>query len=147
MNHPLLAGTGEDRDQVRQLLEQWARATRKGLQAEILANHAPDVLVYDVLPPMKYEGAAAYRRSWDEWQPETQGDGDFALQNLSIVCGNDVAFAHCFIQCGGTLPDGEHFEDLVRATFCLQKIGGAWKVVHQHVSKPFEPSGGDVNGS
>jgi ketosteroid isomerase-like protein len=87
---------------------------------------------------MKYEGAAAYRRSWDEWQPDTQGEGQFALRDLTIVAGGDVAFAHAFIQCGGTLPDGEVFEDTVRATFCLQKFGGAWSVAHQHISKPFE---------
>jgi ketosteroid isomerase-like protein len=141
MNDPSLAGT--DEDHVRQVLERWAFTTRTGPQAEVLANHAPDALIYDVLPPMKYEGVAAYRRSWDEWQPDTKDEGQFALRDLAVVAGSDVAFAHCFIQCGGTLPDGEIFEDLVRATFCLRKIGGAWKVTHQHVSKPVEPSGDD----
>jgi ketosteroid isomerase-like protein len=141
MNNASPASVAED--QIRELLEQWARATRNGQQDEVLAHHAPDVLIYDVLPPMKYEGAAAYRRSWGDWQPDTQGEGQFELRDLSIVSGSDVAFAHCFIQCGGTLPNGKSFEDFVRATFCLQKISGGWKVVHQHISKPFRPGGGD----
>jgi ketosteroid isomerase-like protein len=141
VNNP--ASSRQDEDQVRDLLEQWARATREGRQAEVFENHASDVLIYDVLPPMKYEGAAAYRRSWDEWQPDTQGEGQFAFQDLSIICGTDVAFAHGFIQCGGTLLDGTAFEDLIRATFCLRKIGEAWKVVHQHMSKPFESNDND----
>ena len=140
MNNPVPVSVNEA--QIRQLLEHWATATQKGLQDEILANHAPDVLIYDVLPPMKYESAAEYRHSWDDWQPDTQGEAQFALQDLSITCGNDVSFAHCFIQCGGTLPDGKKFEDLVRATFCLQKTGGSWQVAHQHISKPFQPGGG-----
>lgn len=131
-----------DEDQIRKLLKQWALATRKGLLDEILANHAKDVLIYDVLPPMKYESAAAYRLSWGDWHPDTQGEGKFELQDLAIVAGNDVAFAHCFIQCGGTLQNGETFEDLVRATFCLQKTGGAWQITHQHGSKPYQPGGG-----
>jgi len=73
---------------------------------------------------MKYESAAAYRRSWDDWQPDTQGEAQFTLQDLSITTGNEVAFAHGFIQCGGILPDGKKFDDVVRATFCLRKIGG-----------------------
>lgn len=137
MKNPLLANL--DEAQIRELLKHWARATQKGQQDEILVNHASDVLIYDVLPPMKYAGAAAYRQSWDEWQPDTQGEGQFTLQDLSITAGNDVSFAHCFIQCGGTLPDGKKFEDLVRATFCLQKTGGSWQVAHQHISKPFQP--------
>jgi ketosteroid isomerase-like protein len=131
-----------DQEQVRQILEQWAKATRTNLRDEILKNHAPDVVIYDVLPPMKYEGADAYRRSWDDWQPDTQGEGQFDLQDLSIVAGADVAFAHCFIRCGGALPDGKTFEDLVRATFCLKKTGEAWRIEHQHISKPFKLPGG-----
>jgi ketosteroid isomerase-like protein len=123
--------------QVRLLLEQWAQATRENLQDDILRNHAPEAVIYDVLPPMKYDGTEAYRRSWGDWQPDTQGEGSFDLLDLSIVAGTDVAFAHCFIRCGGTLPNGKTFEDLVRATFCLRKTGGAWRIEHQHISKPF----------
>ena len=139
MNNPSLTAT--DDNQVRQLLEQWARATREGRLDEVLEHHAPDVLIYDVLPPMKYEGAAAYRRSWGDWQPNTQGEAKFELQDLSIVSSNDVAFAHCFIQCGGTLPNGKTLEDLIRATVCLQEADEAWEVTHQHISRPFQPGG------
>lgn len=134
--------TATDEAPIRQLLTHWAHATQKGLQDEILRNHASDVLIYDVLPPMQYQGAAAYRQSWDEWQPQTQGEGQFTLEDLCITAGQDVAFAHGLIRCRGTLADGTHFQDLVRATFCVQKKHGAWQVAHQHISKPFQPGGG-----
>jgi ketosteroid isomerase-like protein len=134
--------TTADEAQIRDLLHQWASATRKAQRDDVLANHLPDVLIYDVLAPMKYEGAAAYRKSWDEWQPDTQGEGQFELQDLSVTSGTDVAFAHGFIGCGGALPDGKSFEDLVRATFCLRKVSGSWKVAHQHISKPIQLKGG-----
>lgn len=140
MNTPSISSPGQE--QVREILEQWAKATRINLRDEILKNHAPDVVIYDVLPPMKYEGADAYRSSWDDWQPDTQGEGQFDLQDLTVVAGADVAFAHCFIRCGGALPDGKTYEDLVRATFCLKKTGESWRIVHQHISKPFKLPGG-----
>ena len=124
-------------DEVRAVLEEWAAATRLSRRDEILKHHSTDLVIFDVLPPMKYEGAEAYRRSWDEWQPDTQGEAVFNLVNLTITAGNDVAFAHSFIRCGGTLPDGRTFHDLVRATFCLRKVDGSWVVEHQHVSKPY----------
>lgn len=127
-----------DEEQVRTLLEEWAAATRQNRSNDILANHAADVLIYDVLPPMKYEGAEAYRRSWDDWQPDIQGEGQFNLEDLVVTAGADVAFAHGFIRCGGTLPNGRTFEDLVRATFCLKKVDGDWQITHQHISKPYE---------
>ena len=131
-----------DETQIRDLLRQWASATQKAQRDDVLANHLPDVLIYDVLAPMKYEGAAAYRKSWDEWQPDTEGEGQFELQDLSVTSGADVAFAHGFVKCGGVLPGGKSFEDLVRATFCLRKLSGSWKVAHQHISKPIQLKGG-----
>lgn len=123
--------------EVRTVLEAWAAATRQGRRDEILKHHSAGLVIFDVLPPMKYESAESYRRSWDEWQPETQGDAAFDLEDLRITAGRDVAFAHCFIRCGGSLPDGRRFEDLVRATFGLRKVDGSWVVEHQHVSKPY----------
>jgi ketosteroid isomerase-like protein len=128
----------DDTAAVRRVLEDWATATRVGRLDDVLARHRSDVLIYDVLSPMKYEGAEAYRASWGEWQPETQGEGLFDLQSLNITAGVDVAFAHCFIKCGGVLTDGKPFEDLVRATFCLCKDEGVWVVAHQHISKPIQ---------
>lgn len=126
--------------EVRAVLEEWAAATRQSRRDEILKHHSANLMIFDVLPPMKYESAESYRRSWDEWQPDTQGEAVFNLENLTITAGNDVAFAHSFIRCGGTLPDGRTFQDLVRATFCLIKVNGSWVVEHQHVSKPYEHS-------
>ena len=137
-----MSETNTAETQVRAVLENWAKATRQNRKDEILKNHIPDLVIFDVLPPMKYETAESYRRSWDEWQPETQNEGQFDLENLSITASNDLAFAHCFICCGGTMPDGHKFQDLVRATFCLKKIDGAWKVLHQHISKPIQQSSG-----
>jgi ketosteroid isomerase-like protein len=132
----------ETETQIRALLEAWANATRQNRKSEVLTNHSENVLIYDVLAPMKYEGVEAYRRSWDEWQPDTQGEGQFGLEGLSITAGEDVSFATSFIRCGGTLPNGHSFEDLVRATFCLQKQSGSWMVTHQHISKLIQLGGG-----
>jgi ketosteroid isomerase-like protein len=125
-----------DGDKIRHLLEQWAYRTRQDARDTILEHHADDAVIYDVLPPMKYEGASAYRESWDEWQPETTGDNMFDLYDLHVVAGGGIAFAYGFIHCGGTLADGNTFEDRVRATFCLENREGRWLITHQHISKP-----------
>lgn len=122
---------------IRKILNDWTLATREGRQDDVLRNHSENVLIYDVLPPVKYESAAEYRASWDEWQPQAQGEMRFELEDLSITAGPDVAFAHGILQCGGTLPNGQAFRDTVRATFCLRKTGEKWSVSHQHLSKPY----------
>lgn len=90
---------------------------------------------------MKYEGAESDRRGWGDWQPETRGDAVFALGDLQVTAGENVPFGYGFIRCGGALPDGKTFQDVVRATFCLKSKAGRWVIKHQHVSKPFQGSG------
>ncbi|MEL6453710.1 MAG: nuclear transport factor 2 family protein [Cyanobacteria bacterium J06623_5] len=121
---------------IRNLIEKWADATRQDQKDQILANHASDATIFDVLPPLKYEGTDAYRKSWDEWQPVTEGPALFEIHDLEIVTGEGIAFAYGLIRCGGSKPDGTSFEDWVRATFCLRRSNGQWLVAHQHISMP-----------
>lgn len=127
-----------DESAIRSLLDAWTRATREGRHDDVLVNHDEYVLIYDVLPPIKYSSAAEYRKSWDEWQPDAQGEMRFELEDLEVTAGTDVAFAYGILQCGGSLPDGKVFRDTVRATFCFAKKKGKWNVVHQHISKPYD---------
>lgn len=125
-----------DSKEIQGILELWAANTRKGRLDEVLNHHAKSAVIFDVLPPMAYLGSEAYRSSWGDWQPELEGEGEFALEDLRITAGSDVGFAFGFIRCGGTYPDGRKLSDLVRATFCLEKIDGSWTITHQHISKP-----------
>jgi len=118
------------------LLHLWAERTRLGVQDLILANHAADAVIYDVLPPMQYNGVTSYRKSWDDWQPQTTGENIFNLLNLRVTASDSAAFAFCQIRCGGTMADGKTFEDLVRATFGLSRTVDGWRITHQHISKP-----------
>ena len=133
-----------DETAIRSLLDEWTKTTREGRQGDVLKSHLPELTIFDVLPPLKYDSAAAYRASWDEWHPDAQGEMRFEFEDISVTAGNDVAFAFGLLQCGGTLPDGKTFRDIVRATFCLRKVAGGWKVAHQHVSKPFDRGQGKV---
>ncbi len=130
--------SSNDQKQIRDVLEAWNAATKQSRKDDVLANHLPDALIYDVLAPMKYEGTAAYRKSWDDWQRETTGEGKFDFEDLAVLAGNDAGYATAFIRCAGQTPDGRSFEDLVRATFCLKKVDGRWRIAHQHISKPIQ---------
>lgn len=130
----------QDQQAIIAVLQDWAKATKEGRQNDVLANHLNDLVIYDVLPPMKYDSAESYRASWDDWQPDSQGEMLFELQDLSVTASQDTGFAFGLLRCGGALPSGETFSDTVRITFCLVKTDGQWKVAHQHVSKPFSSS-------
>lgn len=121
---------------IRSLLEDWARANRDAQNDQVLAAHAEDARIFDVLPPLQYEGTDAYRKSWDDWQPTFEIPSLFELHDLQIAADSEIGFAHGLLRCGGRLPSGKDIEDWVRATFCFRKAGDGWKIVHQHISMP-----------
>ncbi len=127
-----------DEAAIRKVLDRWAAATRDGRHDDVLAHHQNDLVIFDVLSPLRYTSAARYRDSWESWQPDARGAVVFDLQDLAVEAGADVGYAFGLLACGGTLPDGATFSDTVRITFCLRKREGQWKVAHQHVSKPIE---------
>jgi ketosteroid isomerase-like protein len=126
--------------QIRDVIADWVEDTKKGRKDDVLRHHTTDAVIYDPLPPLRYLSAEDYRKSFDIWWPETTGDGLFDLQDLQIFAGEDTAFAHAILRCGGTHIDGEAFEDLVRLTICFRRLDDRWRITHQHTSMPMQMS-------
>ena len=54
-----------DEQQIRTLIERWAAAVHEGDLATVLADHDPDILMFDVPPPEQgVRGLDAYRATW-----------------------------------------------------------------------------------
>ncbi len=121
---------------IRDILFKWANATRIDAREDVLSNHAPTAVFFDVLPPLMYNGTTAYEASWDEWQPDLSTDSIFEFTELTVRAGSDKAYAFGIIQCGGLAPDGRRYSDIVRATFCLDRVNTEWIISHQHISMP-----------
>jgi ketosteroid isomerase-like protein len=129
--------TVTDQEQIRALIEGWAAAVRASDIGGILANHAAEMVMFDVPPPIESRGLEAYRKTWeDTFFPWFRSSGIFHLGELSISAGREVAFAHCLVHCGGTEKDETHTELDVRLTMCFKKMSGKWMVVHEHHSVP-----------
>jgi ketosteroid isomerase-like protein len=127
-----------DATAIRQLIDDWARAVRERDLEGVLAHHADGIRLFDVPPPLESRGINAYRKSWqDEFFPWLGEAGIFEVDQLEIAAGDDVAFCHGLIRCGGTEPNGHPSQELnVRLTVGLVKVEGSWTVVHEHPSEP-----------
>jgi uncharacterized protein (TIGR02246 family) len=129
--------TQSDQEEIRTLLTGWAAAVHNGDLDTVLADHADDIVMFDVPPPDRgVRGMAAYRETWPpffEWQ--AQG-ADFEIEELDITAGDDVAFAWALLRCG----TAEEFKLLpnqrLRLTVGLKKVSGRWTVTHEHHSFP-----------
>jgi len=125
----------DDEEQIRDLLERWARAVHEGDLDTVLDAHADDIVMFDVPPPHQgVRGLAEYRETWPpffEWQ--RQG-AVFDLESLDVTAGEDVAFASALLRCGTPEEFADEPDRRLRLTVGLRKDGDRWLVTHEHHS-------------
>lgn len=134
-----LKGMKADEEQIRGLIECWAAAVHRGEIDEVLADHADDIVMFDLPPPDDgVRGIDAYRETWPgffEWQ----GRGaQSQIVSLEVTAGEDVAFAYALLRCGTPEELAERPERRLRLTLGLRRRGGRWVVAHEHHSFPLE---------
>lgn len=126
-----------DEEQIRALIEAWAFAAHDGDLDTVLADHAPDIVMFDVSPPNQgVRGIEAYRETWPpffEWQAS---GAVFQIESLDVTAGADVAFAYALLRCGTPADFARDPEQRLRLSLGLGKTGGRWIVVHEHHSFP-----------
>ncbi|MEU7144560.1 SgcJ/EcaC family oxidoreductase [Nocardia sp. NPDC046473] len=127
----------DDEKTIRVLIERWAAAVHAGDLAAVLADHAPDIVMFDVPPPNEgLRGIDAYQAAWPgffEWQ--AQG-ATFEIVSLDVTAGADVAFAHALLLCGTAEDFAKDPGRRLRLTLGLRKENGRWIVAHEHHSFP-----------
>lgn len=126
-----------DQEQIRALIEQWAEAVHAGDLETVVADHADNIVMFDVPPPQDgVRGIDAYRDTWPpffQWQ--AQG-ASFDIVSLDVTAGDDVAFAYALLRCGTPQELAEHPANRLRLTLGLRKEQGRWVVAHEHHSFP-----------
>jgi uncharacterized protein (TIGR02246 family) len=127
----------EDVPQIRTLIEKWAKAVHIGDLDGVLADHAIDIVMFDVPPPEDgVRGIQAYRETWPgffEWQRE---GAVFEIVSLDVIAGDDVAYAYVLLRCGAPEELASEPNNRLRLTLGLRKQDGRWVVAHEHHSFP-----------
>jgi ketosteroid isomerase-like protein len=131
-----MIGNPADVADVRQVFDRWLSAVRACSLDGVAANHADDVLMFDVADPPQTKGLSAYRATWEGFFPWFGADGVFDPSELSITAGGEVAFSTCLVRCVGSTPSD--VEKPVRLTLCYRKVGGQWQIAHEHHSVAWE---------
>jgi uncharacterized protein (TIGR02246 family) len=125
----------DDEKQIRTLVERWATAAHTGDLPGVLADHADDIVMFDVPPPHDgVRGVDAYRATWPpffEWQAS---GASFEIVSLDVTAGDDVAFAHALLRCGTPEELAAEPAKRLRLTLGLRKEQGWWVVAHEHHS-------------
>jgi ketosteroid isomerase-like protein len=127
----------DDEQTISALIEQWAAGVRDADLDTVLADHDPDIVMFDVPPPNEgVRGIDAYRETWPPFFEWLASGAVFEIESLYVTAGSDVAFAYALLKCGTPADLARHPGQRLRLTIGLRKIGGRWIVAHEHHSFP-----------
>ncbi len=125
----------DDEAEITTLLRRWASAVHEGDLDVVLADHADDIVMFDVPPPDDgVRGIAAYRATWPGFFDWQRSGASFEIVSLDVTAGDDVAFAYALLRCGTEDELRERPEKRLRLTVGLRKQQGRWVVAHEHHS-------------
>jgi ketosteroid isomerase-like protein len=124
--------------EIKRAIEGYVEALRARDIDGVMSMYAPEIVTFDVVPPLQYVGADAMRKRWEEVFSSLPGPVGYEIADLSITVGEDMAFTHSFNRTSATLPTGQQIGTWLRWTACWCKIGGQWLIVHDQISVPFD---------
>lgn len=130
--------------ELKALLDTQAEAARMKDIDRLMSLYSPDVVYFDVVPPLQYVGAAALRGRFLEWFESFKGPIDLEARDLRIVVNGDLAVVYWLSRAKGTLQNGREVGSWVRATSCCHRSDRGWLVTHEHVSWPVDPKSGSA---
>ncbi|MGH3028360.1 MAG: YybH family protein [Gaiellaceae bacterium] len=105
----------------------------------LISLYSPDIVYFDLVPPLQYVGADALRRRFLDWFDGFEGPIGQEITDLNVMESGDAAIAHMLIRAGGTLKNGQEVGFWVRATDGCRRSDDEWLITHEHISLPVDP--------
>jgi uncharacterized protein (TIGR02246 family) len=127
-----------DEAEIKRVIESGVEAIRAKDPDGVASMYAPELVSFDIVPPLQYVGADVYRKHWEEAFSLFPGPIDYEIADLDITVGDDVAFAHSFNRLSGTMNNGQKIGNWLRWTACFRKINGKWLIAHMQASVPVD---------
>jgi len=135
---------GSTQSDVRALLDSQLDAIRAKDLDRLMAAYSPDIVYFDVVPPLQYAGSAALRGRFSEWFEGYRGPIGMEMRELNISTSGEIAVAHWLSRASGTLTNGREVGSWVRATSCYQRSNHRWLITHEHISMPVDVATGSA---
>jgi uncharacterized protein (TIGR02246 family) len=127
---------------IRKLVDAFVASIREKDVAGVMAAFAPDVVSFDVGPPLQHGGGQTFAERWRELFDAYDGALGYEVRDLGITASDDVAFSHSLNYVSGTLKNGQQSAHWLRWTAGYRKLDGKWLIVHEQVSVPVDARSG-----
>jgi len=130
--------SANSQQQIEAALAKWQKAFEAKDLNGVMAMYAPGVTAYDIVPPLEYKGADAYRKDYAEFFAQFDGPLHIDMSENHLEIRGDLAVAYGLEQISGKLKAGQPTGTWVRYTSVFKRTGGEWRDIHDHVSLPVD---------
>jgi uncharacterized protein (TIGR02246 family) len=127
-----------DRTEIESLFRRLEIAHRDHDADAIVNAYAPDVVIFDLAPPLGRRGMN--RDSVVAWLAGWDGPIQIDARDVNLSVDGDLAFVSSLNRMRGRIG-GKDQDMWYRTTMCLQKSSGRWRIVCDHTSVPFYMDG------
>jgi ketosteroid isomerase-like protein len=117
-------------------LDDFTRAFDAKDTKAVMALYAPDVIAYDIVPPLQYTGLDSYGKDFATFFAQYKGPLSIEYRDVHIYASGDLALLTCLERVSGTLANGQPSSMWLRATTGLRRVNGHWLDFHDHISVP-----------
>ncbi len=131
--------TNRDEAEIRSMIADWSAALEAKDADGLTAHYLPDTVLFDAIPPYKIIGKDAIREVWVNCLPYFPEQFRSEHRDITVHVSGDVALVHCLHHFVPTPADDPSGQTWMRVTAGYRRIDGKWKVVHEHISVPFNP--------
>ena len=128
--------------ELQEALNSWTDACRSKDVARIMSHYVEDVVSYDAIGPLRFQGRPAYQAHWQACMEMCSGPGMFEPHEPTFTASGDLGVTHYLLHCGGSNDKGELETCWMRVTQCLRRQGGRWLIFHEHFSAPSDMESG-----
>ncbi len=133
---PLATKRAIDEAAIRRQIGDHVKALHVMNLEDVMSIYAPDIVSFDLGPPLKYIGLESKRKPWVEAFEMLVPPLNYEIRDLTITLDNDLAFSHSLNRMNAKLKNGQKADFWLRWTACFKKIGDKWLIVHEQVSVP-----------
>jgi uncharacterized protein (TIGR02246 family) len=134
----------DSKAELRAVVEERIAAVAAKDPKPLAARQHPDIITFNVLPPLHAQGSAAVEEATRGWFDAYASDIGYEVRDLRVTVDGDVGFCSFVYHVTGTLTTGAEVDMWVRATLGCQRVDGTWLIVHDHESVPFDAATGQA---
>jgi uncharacterized protein (TIGR02246 family) len=120
------------------LLERRSEAMRNKDIDQLMSVFAPDVVYFDLVPPLQYVGSDALRERFVHWFGGWSSPIGMEMSDLIVLASGDVAAASMLLRASGIRTGGHEVGYWVRTTNSCRRTDRGWLIAHEHVSLPVD---------